>query len=478
MQLTGKLFYAIAAVSAVIFAVTIGVVYFAVGFVVKKPLSFLTNGVDHISSGDLTHHVKVASSDEFGALATAFNTMSEALRSKDDDLRGTIVELDDSRDYVASIINSMPSVLIGVDSHGYVTHWNAEAVKVTGISAVEAKGQVVSSILPFFNEKLQDLEKILKTEEPHIERKELCVIKNEERYFDITIYPLMTKRASGAVIKIDEVTERKKIDEMMVQTEKMVSVGGLAAGMAHEINNPLGGILQGAQNIVRRTSHELKQNEDAALELGTSLDAIRMYMEKRKIFVFLDGIQECGIRASQIVKNMLQFSRRGDSDILKVNLPELINKSLELASKDYDISKKFDFRHIAIEKNFDPDICIVPCIQTELEQVVLNLLKNAAYAMSDVPVSDKVPKLTLSLSKEGNNARIEISDNGPGIPSEIRSRIFEPFFTTKPVGTGTGLGLSVSYMIITQNHNGTMNVESTEGEGTTFIITIPLKQDH
>jgi signal transduction histidine kinase len=128
---------------------------------------------------------------------------------------------------------------------------------------------------------------------------------------------------------------------------------------------------------------------------------------------------------------------------------------------------------VKIIKDFQPDLPLVPCIENELEQVVLNLLNNAASAMTDEKM-ESPPQIQLVIKANQKTARIEVKDNGPGIDDETKKRIFEPFFTTKPVGEGTGLGLSVSFMIITSNHKGTIEVQSEIGKGTRFIIQLPL----
>ncbi len=138
-------------------------------------------------------------------------------------------------------------------------------------------------------------------------------VDDELRYNDIMIYPLISNGVEGAVIRMDDITTRIRIEDMMVQTEKMMSVGGLAAGMAHEINNPLGGILLGVQNILRRVSPEFKVNREKADEMDLNLEDIFKYLEKQKIIYFLEVIQRSGERASDIVTNMLNFSRRSEA---------------------------------------------------------------------------------------------------------------------------------------------------------------------
>jgi len=273
-----------------------------------------------------------------------------------------------------------------------------------------------------------------------------------------------------------DITEMKKTNELIIQTEKMMSVGGLAAGMAHELNNPLGGILQGIQNIQRRLSPDLKSNFEPAKEFGIDLHGLQSYMDKRGIHAIINGVQESGKKASQIISSMLQFSRKSESTLAPINLTESIENVLELAGKDFDLKKKFDFRNIKVIKEFDSNLPLIPCTQTEIEQVILNLLNNAAWAMANEKSADP-PQIILRVHVEKQMARIEIEDSGPGLDDVVRKRIFEPFFTTKPVGEGTGLGLSVSYMIITNNHKGTMEVESEPGKGTKFIIRLPLDRE-
>jgi polar amino acid transport system substrate-binding protein len=260
---------------------------------------------------------------------------------------------------------------------------------------------------------------------------------------------------------------------MMIQSEKMLSVGGLAAGMAHEINNPLAGILQNAEVIKRRFDLDLPANRKEAENLKIDLSKIREYLINRNILKMLTQVQDSGKRASRIVKDMLSFSRKNDSSNAFYDIPDLIEKTIDLASKDYDLKKKFDFRNILIDKEYEKNIPQVPCNFSNIQQVFFNILKNGAQAMQEN--KKKKPKFMIKIKKEQEFVRIEIRDNGPGIPKENISRIFEPFFTTKDIGLGTGLGLSVSYFIINENHRGTMVVESESGKGANFIIRLPIK---
>lgn len=290
-------------------------------------------------------------------------------------------------------------------------------------------------------------------------------------YVDIT--KLLFDDGPMSISFARDLTERKQARDLMVQAEKMAMVGGLAAGMAHEINNPIGIIIQNLQNIERRLSADSPDNLEVAEELGISLPLVRIYLEKRSVFKLLTKMYNAGERTAKIVSNMLQFSRKSDSERKMVALPDIIERALELAANDYDLKKKYDFRHINIVRDFAIDLPKVPVNTTEFEQVIINILKNAAQAMAEFGAPE--PEINLTAYREDAMAVIKVSDNGPGMDENTRKRIFEPFFTTKEVGVGTGLGLSVSYTLITQNHKGIFTVDSTPGKGAHFTIKLPLK---
>ena len=157
---------------------------------------------------------------------------------------------------------------------------------------------------------------------------------------------------------------------------------------------------------------------------------------------------------------------------------QLLDQTLELASTDYDLKKQYDFKTIKVTRNYQDDLPLLPCEGAKVQQVLLNILRNGAQAMQGENARQDVePSFTLHLSVEEktNMLKIVVEDNGPGMDEATSKRVFEPFYTTKPVGVGTGLGLSVSYFIITENHQGEMTVQSTLGVGTKFIIRLPLR---
>ncbi|MGN8260787.1 ATP-binding protein [Pseudomonas sp. SMSB3] len=449
--------------------------------------------------------------DEIGSLAEAFNTMLSRIEAREQQLKRTRDEFQSAYDqaqglaeetrhtnrklelevqvrskiekkltgfqnYLNSIIDSMPSALIALDEQLYVTQWNHEATVLSGTPLDEALNQPIFLAFAPLKPYLPQLkESVEKHRVAKIER--VTWAKDDEpRHYALTFYPLTGGGGRGVVIRIDDITQRLSLEEMMVQSEKMLSVGGLAAGMAHEINNPLGAILHNVQNIRRRLSPELARNQEQASELGIDLATVNRYLHNREVPQLLDGIQQAGARAAKIVTHMLSFSRRSDRQLAPCDLPALIDQALEIASNDFDLSIGFDFKGQAIVRQFDPNLGPVPCTANELEQVLLNLLKNAAQAIHQRPQASEPGRIVLRTRLNPPWAEIQVEDNGVGMPETVRKRTFEPFFTTKEIGQGTGLGLSVSYFIITNNHKGQMEVHSTPGQGTCFTLRLPLGQ--
>ncbi len=292
--------------------------------------------------------------------------------------------------------------------------------------------------------------------------------------YSVSGFRLSDGAPGGLIGIIVDITERIRMQELMVQTEKMMSVGGLAAGMAHELNNPLGIILQSIQNLERRFLPSLPANSAAAAKLGLDLETVAAYMRERNIAEYLLGIREAGERAARIIRTMLDFSRSSPSQYIFCNVNALLDTALDLAANDYDLKKRYDFKEIHVERDYDPDIPLAACRETEVVQVLLNIIKNAAQAMPGRGERPDPPTLRLVTRRLPDAVRIRIEDNGPGMDEATRRRVFEPFFTTKPQGEGTGLGLSVAFFIITHKHKGRITAESRPGAGTAFDIELPL----
>ncbi len=383
--------------------------------------------------------------------------------------------------HLKGVLDAMPSAIVVADAADKVVLWNPAAERRFGVAAQAAHGRPLMEIAPELTRHLPRL---------HAARRGGMAMPPERvvtpadtatngspgdirRVEDVTAIPLETGEEMWGILRLDDVSERATMEDLMVQAEKMASVGGLAAGMAHEINNPLGGILQGVQNLRRRLLEDLPANRTAAERHGMSFDDVAAYAEDRRIGGLLDGIRESGERAARIVANMLTFSRRSDPSRLPVRINELLERTLELAATDYSLARNYDFKRITVVRRYAPQLPPVRCSASEMEQVFLNLLKNAAQALA-LRGEGPAPVLTLTTAAEATHVRIEVADNGPGMSPEQRRRAFEPFFTTRETGAGTGLGLSVAYFIVVTNHKGTITIEDAPDGGAVFVVRLPL----
>jgi signal transduction histidine kinase len=257
----------------------------------------------------------------------------------------------------------------------------------------------------------------------------------------------------------------KATQSQLIQSEKMASLGEMTAGIAHEIQNPL--------NFVNNFAEVNMEMADELAELLRSgqTDQATALLEDLKNNQ--EKIRTHGKRAEGIVKNMLQHSRTGTLQKESAAVNPLVEEFTKLSY--HGLRAKDKSFNSDIEIILDPNVGNANLLTQDIGRVILNLVNNAFYAVHERFKTGHTgfqPKVTVTTSR-GETIRIVVSDNGKGIPENIRSKIFQPFFTTKPTGEGTGLGLSLSYEIITKGHGGNMKVESKEGEGTSFIIEIP-----
>lgn len=314
---------------------------------------------------------------------------------------------------------------------------------------------------------------------------QICASDGSER---VGLISCRTVRLAGQqcnLTVIQDITELKRAETalkeaqrreqtLLIQQEKMLMIGGLAAGVAHEINNPTGIIAQELQNLRRRLSADLTANRAAAAQIGTSIEQVCAYLDLREIPVFIDHIDQAARRISTIISTMLTFSRQNGQISQHASIAQVVQHALELAGGDYDLRAKYDFKGITITVEIQPELPPIPVILTELEQALINLIKNAAQALYG---QSGERCISIVVAQKERWTTIAVTDNGPGIPEALRTRIFEPFFTTKAIGDGTGLGLAVSYAIIVEHHQGRLEVEPAPDGGTCFTIWLPIPEE-
>jgi signal transduction histidine kinase/tetratricopeptide (TPR) repeat protein len=264
----------------------------------------------------------------------------------------------------------------------------------------------------------------------------------------------------------DTLHQLQSTQKQLIQAEKMASLGELTAGIAHEIQNPLNFV-----NNFSELNKELLVELKDELKKG-NLDEVTAIAED--VISNEEKINSHGKRAADIVKGMLQHSRNGSGQQELTDINELCDEYLRLAY--HGLRAKDNGFNASFTSSFDESIGKINVVSQDFGRVILNLINNAFYAVNDKKKKvseDYNPTISITTKKTDKEVVIAVADNGSGIPQNIREKIFQPFFTTKPTGSGTGLGLSLSYDII-KAHNGELKVESTEGQGTTFIIHLPV----
>ena len=389
---------------------------------------------------------------------------------------------------LATIVESADAAIISTDPlRNTVLTWNRGAERIYGYSAQEMIGRSLSILVP--EDRLAELDSILERLRRgeavnHFETTRLTKA-GDLIYVLLTISPI--RDSKGAVIRIAsiawDVTPIKELERQLAQAQKLESIGQLAAGIAHEINTPIQYIGDNASFLEDAFRDllsliETRQNSNAPLPNGAHADSFPVtsrsieegvlnYLRRevpKAIAQLIEGVNQ----VSRIVRAMKEFSHPGAVDKVPVDINRAIESTV-LVSKN-------EWRYVSeVTTDFDPDLPHVPCVAGEFNQVILNLIVNAAHAISDVVSgSESKGRIHITTRRLDTGVEIRISDTGTGIPQSIRSKIFDPFFTTKPVGKGTGQGLAIAHSVIVQKHNGVLTFESEPGSGTTFIIQLPL----
>ena len=351
------------------------------------------------------------------------------------------------KEFNESIVESVNVGLLAVDEEGRITRSNSPFEEMMGLGRDQAVGQLVDDV---FDESFAlNLENILGKSRWH-----LTEVRNAYKLhtydghgrsliLNVAVAPLrsVSNQQTGAIIVLENVTSRVKLEETVQQSEKLSSIGLLAAGVAHEVNTPLTGVSSYTQML-----------------LG-------MIPETDPKHALLQKMQRQTDRASNIVGNLLNFSRTGNSEeFVEIDINKLLNDTLQLLEPQLRKS------NIEVIKDYAKTPPTISGSSGKLQQVFTNLILNARDAM----FSGGTITLKTSVDAAGDVV-VEVADTGEGISGENLKKVFDPFFTTKEVGNGTGLGLAVSYGII-QEHAGTIEVQSQEGDGTTFTLVFPTAQ--
>jgi PAS domain S-box-containing protein len=347
--------------------------------------------------------------------------------------------------FIRSVVEGLAEGLVVLDRDGRVVTWNRAIETRYGMPATDAQGRHLFDLNPAWSTEAlaEPLPRLLRGE---IERFTLEAIEHQTLRRGTVVLNVKASlvrhrgQPAGAVLLIEDITERQALEDSARQSEKLAALGTLSAGLAHELNNPIG-------IISARIELMLLESEGQELPSGVRED--------------LGVIHRHAQRVARIVHSLLSFARRSAGLHTAVDLNQVVEETLLL------VEKQVAREGIHLKRSLAPALPVILGDATALQQVMMNLLLNARDA---TPQGGEIRVVTEASAEPPGGARVVVSDTGSGIPAEALPRIFDPFYTTKP--HGTGLGLSISYGIV-RDHQGTCDVQSTPGVGTTFVLTFP-----
>ena len=399
-----------------------------------------------------------------------------------DGLRAEIVHkqqiekhLENSELHFRFLYEHAPLPYHSLDENGRIMQVNNAWLKTLGYKKNEVVGKLFESFLCDKHlQKYRDLQNSF-TIDKEPKSLELEVVKSDFTEIRIQLDASISKSSTGVVQQTHcifvDISEKDRINELILQSEKLSTIAGLAAGVAHEINTPLSGIMQSAHLIEMFLDPENKQSVRVASKYGVELSKVKEYAKEQELDYFLGGIRSSTVTASEIISNLLEFSRPRKGEWARVCLSQLLDRIVKLIPSDYDLKKKYNVINVTFETEYDANLPIIQCVAMEIEQVFFNVIKNAIQAMGKAKIEN--PKVLIRTRLKNNIAYIEIEDNGPGMKTETIKHAFDPFFTTKEQGEGTGLGLSISYAIVTEKHSGSIWIDQEFKKGTKFVIELP-----
>ena len=355
-------------------------------------------------------------------------------------------ELTRLTDYHANIVESMEAGVVVIGAENRIERWNRGMERLAGVNRDQAIGRTLAEALsPDASQVLAPILPESGGDAEHLYKVSLKLQNGRAITVNVNAAPFESAPADAgssrpcAVLIFHDVTDRVALERQVQQTEKMVAVGLLAAGVAHEVNTPLTGISSYTQLL-----RQQMDPKDARVE-------------------WLDKIETQTFRGAKIVSNLLNFARAGGSDDASLDLSRVVTDVLSLVEHQLEKSR------VRVVKELSTELPVVIGSENKIQQVLFNLILNARDAMPSGGW------LTLKTSVEGSFVVFEVSDTGEGIPEADLPRIFDPFFTTKDVGQGTGLGLAVSYGIV-QEHGGSIQASSVRGQGSRFEVRLPIER--
>jgi PAS domain S-box-containing protein len=375
--------------------------------------------------------------------------------------RDTTSKLRLSESYITSILRSMPLMLIGLNKNGEITQWNNRADEISTLASDKVLGKNLwqayptIAVTPEQIKQAQDEDKTLT----------LKYSKRGQYHFDITIYPLHDQLETGVVIMVDDVTQRVQSENMLVQRDKMSSMGEMASVMAQDINIPLQAILKDLQTVRRDLTEE--------------------HIDPIGIHELLDDALIRGRQAASVVNNLVSFSDASAGEKQLANIIEVMDHSVELAADVLSVTKGLRFKDVVINHNYADELPQLSCHVSELQQVFLSLFRYSCHALGKIEDPEFTPSINIEISQFHDAVWVRIQHNGVGMSTEEQHLVFEPFFASSHANANEGQAsvsarqdsagerLSFAQFIIAEQHQGKIAVTSDMNIGTTFHIQLP-----
>ncbi len=389
------------------------------------------------------------------------------------------------------LLAAIPSILIGAEANGCISQWNTRAEAALGLTQTQVLGRPLHDCpLPWDRATVlegvttcRQGQQAIQLDDVHFTR-----ANAPKRFLSLTISPIQSGSHDGLGVLIlgQDITDRRLLESQLAQAQKLEAIGQLASGIAHEINTPtqyvsdntrflqdafgdLYTLLQQYESVCQHareaslTPALLEQTERLVLQVDAPYLCDEIPAAIRQS---LEGLE----RVATIVKAMKDFSHPGGEEKVTIDLNKAIDSTITVARNEW--------KYVAdMVTDLDPNLPAVPCLAGDINQVILNIVVNAAHAISDIVEegADAKGSITVQTRHVSPWAEIRIQDTEPGIPDDIRDKVFDPFFTTKDVGRGTGQGLAIAHAVVVDKHSGAITFETEIGQGTTFIIRLPLE---